>query len=948
LTGRPPFLAESAAETLHQLLSKDPVPPSRSNAKVPRDLETICLKCLQKAPQCRYATGLALAEDLGRYLRGESITARPVSRSERIARWVRRNPAVSALILTAFALVSLAGVYSASEWRREARRRAEVAKWTPKLQLVKQRQIDGRFQEARAVLQDLPDGDVGELHDQIRAALAELDLAQRLDLIRFNRLAVVDGRFDLGANRARSDREYEAAFIEAGVGGLHDAPSEVAARARASPVRVALVVAMDDWAVCTNDEARRRWVFEVARGADPDLGGWRDRVRDPDLGREALARLAESTAIQDQSVQLLVALGQRMQAADADPIGLLTRAQQQHPGDFWACYTLADALWGKKPAECIRYYQAALAIRPDAAVAHHNVGRALAIVGRIDEAIEHFRKAVHLEPEYGHAVSNLGQALSMKGRRAEALEFTQRAVTLDGRSVKIYVNHADVLDDLGRTEEAIDGYRRAIALEPGSSLAHDRLAFILMKANHFEEAMEQHQVTRRLDPTSGRPHLGIGMVLKHRGRSDEAIAELQDAIRLDPELVEAHSLLGDCWRESFLPQKALVEYDKVIALRPNDASAKLMRRAVTVQLGFGGAVRIEWENALKDGPSAHDAWYGYAELCLYLGSQAEYERACHELLERFESSDDPQVCERAGRACLLGIIGAGDMTRAAALVERAVQADPARSPAWSHTYFRLAQGLARFRLGDFDGATRVIQGDVLAVHGPIPHLILSMAHRRAGRATEACRSFATAVRRYDWSPSRADSLDAWMNHILRREAEPLVLPNLAALLAGELKPRDQDERLALIAACQSRDRTAMTARLYREAFDADPELANRLEEAQRCHAACFAALAGCGHGADAAGLSEQDRASFREQARLWLRDDLVARRALLSGAPTTLRGTLRARLESWFKVPALALVRDDNELRKRPPAEREAWLALWHDARSLLAEPTSATSKTPP
>src|SRR5262249_4424775 len=150
-----------------------------------------------------------------------------------------------------------------------ARRRAEIAKWTPKLDLAKQLQMNGRFEEARAVLQDLPDGDVGELNDQIRATLAELDQAHRLDRIRFNRVADMDVRFDLEDNRARSYREYEAAFIEAGVGGFHDAPSEVAARVRASPIQTALVVAMDDWAVCTNDAARRRWIFEVARSADP-------------------------------------------------------------------------------------------------------------------------------------------------------------------------------------------------------------------------------------------------------------------------------------------------------------------------------------------------------------------------------------------------------------------------------------------------------------------------------------------------------------------------------------------------------------------------------------------------------------------------------------------------------------------------------------------------------
>src|SRR5207249_2009571 len=97
LTGRPPFRGETALDILELVRSQEPVPPSRLASKVPRDLETICLKCLAKQPQQRYAGAAALAEDLRRFLAGEAILARPVGRTERAIRWCRRNPTIAVL-----------------------------------------------------------------------------------------------------------------------------------------------------------------------------------------------------------------------------------------------------------------------------------------------------------------------------------------------------------------------------------------------------------------------------------------------------------------------------------------------------------------------------------------------------------------------------------------------------------------------------------------------------------------------------------------------------------------------------------------------------------------------------------------------------------------------------------------------------------------------------------
>jgi serine/threonine protein kinase len=135
VTGRPPFKAPTQFETLLQVLNEEPVPPRKLQPKMPRDLETICLKCLAKERACRYATAEELAEDLRRFLEGKPIEARPVGRLERARMWARRKPVAAGLLALGLLLGTALPAYFAIKPRNAIPTRSELVH-NPKLLLA--------------------------------------------------------------------------------------------------------------------------------------------------------------------------------------------------------------------------------------------------------------------------------------------------------------------------------------------------------------------------------------------------------------------------------------------------------------------------------------------------------------------------------------------------------------------------------------------------------------------------------------------------------------------------------------------------------------------------------------------------------------------------------------------------------------------------------------------
>src|SRR5262245_56573286 len=125
LTLRPPFEAEGRDRLLAMLTQKDPASPRRRNPKVPRDLEAICLRCLEKDPDRRYASAKDLADDLRRYVNRFAILAKRVGPLGRVRKWVRRNPALAAALVVVLLALGAAAVFAWDAHRTEQRRVAE-------------------------------------------------------------------------------------------------------------------------------------------------------------------------------------------------------------------------------------------------------------------------------------------------------------------------------------------------------------------------------------------------------------------------------------------------------------------------------------------------------------------------------------------------------------------------------------------------------------------------------------------------------------------------------------------------------------------------------------------------------------------------------------------------------------------------------------------------------
>jgi serine/threonine protein kinase/Tfp pilus assembly protein PilF len=540
LTGRPPFAAATVDATLGLVRQDEPVPPRRLQPTVPRDLETICLKCLRKEAGRRYAAAQDLADDLRRFQAGAPIQAHPVGMIERVIVWCRRKPSVAGLV-AAFVLVFLTGSFGVMwHWQRA---RVHAARAQRNAMAFQQERDAARSEKARAerhlrIVRDRVD-QLNRLGSDLlsRPGLYRTGQAVLEEALAFYQELLPDEGNDPSVRR-------EAAQLFGQVAKIHHTLDQAAKAAEAWGRQASLLKSLLDDEPAS--KALRFHLSNAYRGrgnALRDLGNVRaareayDHAaslqevlvrQNPD---EPLCKLALANTLLNTANLLWTSA----QAVELEPlfrriIELDRAAVHAAPNDPASNAELALALGDQgmffleagqasraeaAVREAVQIHERVLAggrlkgsVERYAARNFTNLGRILIATGQAGEAEQLFRKAVDLLerlvkdlPESVYPRLDLARTLPFLVNLLKHLGRAQDAVDIQHRVVRLHENLkasfaddperrrnlalgyfelASLLHGLGRRAEAGEPYRKAVEMEEDDPSVNNELAWFLL------------------------------------------------------------------------------------------------------------------------------------------------------------------------------------------------------------------------------------------------------------------------------------------------------------------------------------------------------------------------------------------------------------------------------------------------------------------------------------
>jgi serine/threonine protein kinase/tetratricopeptide (TPR) repeat protein len=564
----------STAEGLPTLAANRGTEPAKLTRLVRGELDWIVMKALEKDRSRRYETANGFALDVQRYLADEAVLACPPSVSYRLRKFARRNK--GGLAVTALVLFFLVLLGSGIGWavRDQSAREALAAQQQAARQGKLAGQVESIFAEvdrlekeqkwpealaaARRAEAAVNGGEAdAQTELRVRERLKDLEFIDRLGQVRLEKATPVAGAFNL----AGTDRHYARAFRDYGVDIDKLAADESIVRLKTRPaLAIALAAALDEWAfvrrdVGKDDPAGWKRLVAVARGMDPDL--LRDRLRST-WGRpvaevqDELRRLAESIDVRSQHSATVVSLTGTLRRANLSDsaVRLLREAQLASPGDFWINFDLGTALTQENDhVGVVRFYAAAVAVRPNSSAALCFLGYALRGQKKLPEAIEAFRRAIELDAKFSPPYYELGNVL-----------YTQKKPGEGARALRLGLEHDNDLKELLAQDsnptpttrrlmaytaprlllvDDTDGYRRLCTRliagfgdteEPDAAYLVARTC--ALAPDTASDPTRLVQIAERAVRAERVPHYlhTLGLTYYRAGRFDEAIRHLHESI----------------------------------------------------------------------------------------------------------------------------------------------------------------------------------------------------------------------------------------------------------------------------------------------------------------------------------------------------------------------------------------------------------------------------------
>ncbi len=596
LTGRPPFKGVSAMDTVKQVLETEPVSPSRVQLRVPRDLETICLKCLQKEPHKRYATAKDMAADLNRYLFGEPIRARRTPPIERAVKWARRRPAIATVL--AFGTLTLLTSLGAGAWywSDKTARERDARQYETKLreataddliyaqELISKNVLDD-LNESRVVLtsrKDLLDQEAKKspevtiLYDRVERKLGEVNRALEAERVRQAALSANDAvqkRYRLFLDR-RKEALFRDTQFPSGVAGLGGASNPVLTR---KAVEDALVVF-----------------------AQPgNKGEWKLGDLPATLSSEQKAEVGEGC------YELLLILAEAVateEPAQVDrSLQILESADQLRPNHSRAYHLRKASLLARKNDRAgeTRELAEAESTPRETAFDYFLSGQQEYKRHRWPDAIQDFEIALRKKPDYFWAQCMLANCYMRTSRFEAAKSCLYSCLQTDPDPALLYLLRGFASGQIG-----------AKYLSLVKSSAGREHALTASAEFEFEEAEKDFQdALARLERTPD-DELRYELLVNRayfrvqRGRLDQAAADYQEAIRLKKDVYVAHADLAQVYQKQDKPAEAMEKFTQAIALKPDFAPlyrgrAKVLPGRVDSTLAQREAARSDLQMAIR-------------------------------------------------------------------------------------------------------------------------------------------------------------------------------------------------------------------------------------------------------------------------------------------------------------------------------------------------------------